>query len=469
MQDLYDKLKDYSQSQAYPFHMPGHKRRMGVPKQASAVDITEIDGFDNLHHAEGILKEAQERAAKLYKAQETWFLINGSTAGILAAISACVRPGGRLLMARGSHKAAYHAAQIRALKTSYLYPRTLCTVNGSIFPEDVERALEEDDRIEAVFITSPTYEGVISDIAGIAAAAHAHHIPLIVDEAHGAHLGFHPYFPETSLHLGADIVIHSLHKTLPSMTQTALLHKNGTFADSRRLQKFLDIYQSSSPSYVLMASIDACIGLLSSQADALFDAFAERLRKFSKETQRFRHIHFIRNDSAYAQDPSKLVFTADGLSGRELGARLREQFALEMEMEAGAYVVALTSVADTQEGFDRLLSALDRIDAELEDADDRPQVQTERLFKNRQVMTIAEADAQAGERVPLGTCEGRISAEYLYLYPPGIPMIVPGERIGHELAKQIRAARAAGLSLQGLSDYSMETIEVLREHSEDII
>ncbi|MDO4345589.1 MAG: aminotransferase class V-fold PLP-dependent enzyme, partial [Eubacteriales bacterium] len=305
MGQLYRKLKEYSQSEAYPFHMPGHKRRLGVPEGIREIDITEIDGFDNLHHAEGILKEAQQRAAKLYGAEETYYLVNGSTAGILAAISACVGQGGKLLMARNSHKAAYHAAEVRALKTVYLYPQRIggekdgglfsgAGLAGSISPADVRRALENDSKIEAVFLTSPTYDGIVSDIKEIAGIAHSFGVPLIVDEAHGAHFGFHPYFPESSVRLGADIVIHSLHKTLPSMTQTALLHQNGVLVKRERIQKYLDIYQTSSPSYVMMACMDGCIEMLRQQGDVLFEDFAERLEWIGREADGLKHIHLLR-------------------------------------------------------------------------------------------------------------------------------------------------------------------------------
>jgi len=209
---LLERLSTYAASDAYPFHMPGHKRqvKMGITSVPNpfSVDITEIDGFDNLHHAEDILKESMNSAAAVYGADRGWYLVNGSTCGILAAIAAAVKPGEKILMARNSHKSAYHAVVLNQLEPVYLYPEEVpeFQIPGGIEPEQVERALLEHPEIRAVFVTSPTYEGIVSDIQGIAATAHRHGAALIVDEAHGAHLPFGDgnYFPDGALQEGAD-------------------------------------------------------------------------------------------------------------------------------------------------------------------------------------------------------------------------------------------------------------------------
>lgn len=548
---LYHLLKQYGESDAYPFHMPGHKRREGALAEVRALDITEIEGFDNLHHAEGILKEAQERAARLYGSEDTFYLVNGSTAGILASVFACTEPGGRILMARNSHKAAYHAAQIRQLETVYLYPQYVgfrdgaasgntvfndtissngglwSLPGGSILPEDVRAVLEADDRIEAVFLTSPTYEGVVSNVKEIAKIVHSFGIPLIVDEAHGAHFGFHPYFPESSVKVGADLVVHSLHKTMPSLTQTALLHRNGDLVSRERVEKFLDIFQTSSPSYVLMAGMDACVELMEQRGGELFEEFSQRLKEFSRRMRELRHIRLMFADGGasasctdcvqnavdknaphpvFGKDPSKLILQADGHSGKWLSDELRARFHLELEMAAGGYAVALTSIADTPEGFARLFAALGELDAQLENEGragtqpyetlkqcetpvreatqpyetpkqcETPVHEATRSYEtpkqcetsahqaaqpcetSEQVCSIAEAERHPRQRAELAGSVGKVSAEYLYLYPPGIPMIVPGERISGGLIAWTEQAKKAGLSIQGLSDPDARTI-----------
>ena len=275
-------LMEYCNSDAYPFHMPGHKRQTMGNWNCEAIDITEITGFDNLHHAEGILLEAQQRAAQTFGADESFFLVNGSTAGLLAAVCGTVKKGGRLLMARNCHKAVYHAVYLMELQTEYLYPeQTEFGIQGSIAPEQVQRMLEQYPDTQAILLTSPTYDGVVSDIAAIAEIVHAHQIPLIVDEAHGAHFGFSERFPKKAISYGADLCIESVHKTLPAYTQTALLHyRKNPWVDLERVKRYLGIYQSSSPSYVLMAGIDRCTRILREQGTTLFAAFEQQLHDF---------------------------------------------------------------------------------------------------------------------------------------------------------------------------------------------
>lgn len=482
MESLYDSLSAYCGTDFYPFHMPGHKRRMGIPGDPFSFDITEIEGFDNLHHAQGRILEAQKQASALYGAEETWFLVNGSTAGILSAIGACA-PSGKILMARNSHKAAYHGVFLNRLEAVYLYPGQRGEINGPIRAEDVKRALERESGIRAVYITSPTYDGIVSPIGEIAKLAHEKGIPLIVDEAHGAHFGMHPFFPESAVKQGADLVIHSVHKTLPSLTQTALIHANGNLVDQRRLKKLLGIYQSSSPSYVLMASIDHCIGLMQEHGAELMEAFAGRLKRFRASVRDLQVLSILETD-----DPSKILISVGNCSGEWNGRRLcgllREKYRLEMEMEAGSYALALTSVADDDEGFCRLSAALHEIDGRLQremsapcgtgkkDVRETPAPcgtgeknvrENSGMFRTEAVMTIAEAEAAVQERLRLQDCAGRIAGEYVYLYPPGIPLVVPGERIRKEMPDQWEAYRRSGYALQGPEDFDLEWLWVVRE------
>lgn len=473
--NLYDKLLQYQSSEMYPFHMPGHKRRKDDFANPFLIDITEIEGFDNLHHAEGILKDAQDRAAALYHSEETYFLVNGSTCGILAAVSACTARGGKILMARNCHKATYHAAYLRGLDIEYLYPEKedIFGINGGIHEDILEKALEEFQDIQAVMITSPTYDGVVSNVEKIAQIVHRKGIPLIVDEAHGAHFGFHEYFPKSSVEMGADLVIHSLHKTLPSLTQTALLHVNGNRVDRECLRRFLDIYQTSSPSYVFMAGMDSCVCLLEKRGGELFESLRRNLEVFYKQTESLGCIYLANHglmgkSGIHDFDRSKLVISARnaGFTGNQLANLLRNRYHLELEMAGGSYGLALTSISDTEEGFLRLSEALKEIDACLENKIEK---NTEKstltiediVIKNEVWCRIHEALESPGESVLLEKAEGKICREFVYLYPPGIPMLVPGEIISREVLGKIRRLVREGYSVQGMADYSAEHIQVM--------
>lgn len=267
---LYSLLKKYSKKHVIAMHMPGHKRHKFLHNSLPYdIDITEIDGFDNLHNPNGILKERMELASKLYKTKRTYFLVNGSTCGILASIKSVCENGDEILIAKNCHKSVFHAVELMDLKCSFIPSHfdDETKIHLQIYPEDVDLCLKNNRGIKCVLITSPTYEGVISNIEKIAEVVHKYNIPLIVDEAHGAHL----YLTNNSAcQKGADIVINSLHKTLPSLTQTALLHICSDRIDTEKVSKSLSIFESSSPSYVLMASIDECITFMSKFGGGIF-------------------------------------------------------------------------------------------------------------------------------------------------------------------------------------------------------
>ena len=383
--------------------------------------------------------------------------------------------GGKILMARNCHKAAYHAAYLRGLDIEYLYPEKedIFGINGGIHEDIVEKALEEFQDIQAVMITSPTYDGVVSNVEKIAQIVHRKGIPLIVDEAHGAHFGFHEYFPKSSVEMGADLVIHSLHKTLPSLTQTALLHVNGNRVDRECLRRFLDIYQTSSPSYVFMAGMDSCVCLLEKRGGELFESLRRNLEVFYKQTESLGCIYLANHglmgkSGIHDFDRSKLVISVRnaGFTGNQLANLLRNRYHLELEMAGGSYGLALTSISDTEEGFLRLSEALKEIDACLENKIEK---NTEKstltiediVIKNEVWCRIHEALESPGESVLLEKAEGKICREFVYLYPPGIPMLVPGEIISREVLGKIRRLVREGYSVQGMADYSAEHIQVM--------
>ncbi|MCH5281490.1 MAG: aminotransferase class I/II-fold pyridoxal phosphate-dependent enzyme [Lachnospiraceae bacterium] len=469
MDKLRSALEQLQKSDMYPFHMPGHKRReIDYLTQSSYLkDITEIDGFDNLHCPEGIIKEEQEFAASLFGAKESFFLINGSSVGVLAAIAAAKDSDSekKILMGRNSHKSAYNGLYLWDIRAEYLYPRQYRGVSfvGAISVKEVERALSKSNDYGAVFITSPTYEGIISDIKGICELAHQKDIPVIVDEAHGAHLGIFggdDYFPLGAIASGADVVIQSLHKTLPSLTQTAVLHIQGDLVDVKKIKSRLSMLQSSSPSYILMESISACLHACDEYREDYRNHYKSRLQSFYKEMKSLSRLKLLTNetlDKGQAEetmkDPGKILIHvgSSGLNGRQLYDILRERYHLQMEMAAVDYVIAMTSFADDEEGFLRLETALKEIDQEASGSE-RGHLISMEFDRPEAVYTIRQALEAEKEQVPLSESIGRISGEFLYFYPPGIPFLVPGERIGETVPDLAREAKNNGLILQGTED-----------------
>jgi len=524
---LHEKLAKYTTKNRYPMHMPGHKRQL-TADNLYAYDITEINGFDNLHHAEDVLREEMERAAEIYGAAHSRFLVNGSSCGVLAAISATVEYGGKILIGRNSHKSAYHALDLRGLHAEYVYPQEIgaWSMQGGVEPAAVREKLQKNvmlvgednmqnvtstQKMRAVFVTSPTYEGMISDITWIAAICHEYGVPLIVDEAHGAHLkamnlwdnmqennerndgqprGGGSEATKSALDCGADIVIQSLHKTMPTLTQTAILHVSQDAVSSGRVSMehidyYLGVYQSSSPSYVLLESISQCMHWLSGDykiggldAREQVKTYRELLAKTRNRLAENKKLHLIQKEDlqkthcVVALDEGKIVISAKGtnLSGYEFANLLRERFAIEVEMAAQDYIIAMTSFFDTEEGLEKFADAVAQCDAMCDNIN-MEKFRNERQFPQTQAkMPICEAKKLAGEH-PERVCElpveklmhggavlpeetqvgakEYISADFIYVYPPGIPIAAPGEIISPEMAEEMVAYYKGGFEVIG--------------------
>lgn len=471
--NLYERLIQYSDEGYYPMHMPGHKRNTTLCNFVNpyAIDITEIDGFDNLHQATEILANGMKRCENLYGSEHSHYLVGGSSCGILTGIAACTKKGDKVLVARNSHKSVYHALYLNELEPVYIYPEIIAEfhINGSVSPIVIEENLRLNRDIKLVIITSPTYEGVVSDVKSIADIAHRYGVPLLVDEAHGAHLGFHDYFPKSSVTLGADIVIHSIHKTLPSFTQSALIHINSKLVDYHEIKRYLSVYQSTSPSYILMAGIDQCIHLLEERKGDLFQTFAEHLMEFYDNAGGYKNLSVLNRQAVRAGggfdfDPSKLVVSGkrSNILGKELYDCLLNRYKIQMEMVSMKYVLGMTSIADTKEGFVRITKALEEIDQEIIENIDSIKFGYINPIKAEVFMPCHKAYGYETETIPLALSGNRITWEYLYLYPPGIPLLVPGERIQTKLLEQILEYKQTGLSLQGLEDCKNELIKVIK-------
>ena len=432
---LYNKIKKVTEG-VYPFHMPGHKRQSEWLEGLYDTDITEITGADDLHAPSGIIKDAQIKASALFGTVSTIFLTGGSTAGILSAISALCGEDKKILIARNCHKAVYNACLINSLQVSYLYPNTLHRIGafGEVTPLSVDTAMKESGA-KIVVITSPTYEGVVSDVKTIAKTVHKNGGILVVDSAHGAHLGFNDYFPKSARELGADIVIESAHKTLPCLTGAAFLHICSHRVSYMALQEKLGIFETSSPPYPIMCSIDRAVSAI--RENDLFTPYVKRLEAFYEKAKALKNLCIFETADF---DKGKIVISTEkaDISGFELKKILLEKYKIETEMAMPAYTLAMTSLADTDEGFDRLIAALTEIDATLTPA------KKGFISAPPKANKVKELYGNEAEFVKRAETAGKVSAEFVFAYPPGSPIIAIGEEITPELLEYLDRLSASG-------------------------
>lgn len=452
---LYDKLKKYSKSGVYPFHMPGHKRNTALSDGTMPyeIDLTEIDGFDNLHNAEGCILEVQNLAERLYNVKKAFLLVNGATGGILSAVRAMTNRGDKVLVARNSHKSVYNALELCGLTPKYIVPKVdkEFGINCSITPSQAEKAIMENPDAKLLIITSPTYEGAVSDIKEISRIAHLHNVSVLVDEAHGAHFPFSKSFPSEAVASGADAAVASLHKTLPSLTQTALLlTSNESLINS--FAENLAIFETSSPSYIFMSAIEKCLEFCENAS--AFDEYIKRLNSFNEKCKSLKKIKVlcygndeVKNHRFFDFDISKITVSVRGLdiNGTQLAEILRNDFKIEPEMVCSDYVLLISTVCDTDEGFARLINALQIIDSKCS---------VKELNACRYSITMpkiavkpCECSGKDGEFCLLEHSIDKISLEYVWAYPPGIPIIAKGEIITQDIANIIIAQIASGINV----------------------
>lgn len=482
---IYNKLKQLDEEKRIPFHMPGHKRTdLGAFFGIEKMDITEITDYDNLHEPEGIIRESMNLVKNIFKSKESWYLVGGSTLGILAAISSVCRQGDKILIGRNCHKAVYNCIRLLQLEAVYCYADIspdydICM---DMSAESVEEKLKQNPDIKAVVVTSPTYEGVVSDISAIKEILRSYDIPLIVDEAHGAHMIFHEYFPQSATECGADLVIQSTHKTLPSFTQTAVLHLCSDLISKEQVEEMIDIYETSSPSYLLMASAEYGIMYMKENEEKLTE-YVDNLINFRKKCEQLKKIELLSQEklNCFAYDNGKLVFSVKncGLNGKQLFSLLYNKYHVELEMENLTYGIAMTSICDTKENFDKLWKAISEIDEmcvknSLSEYENFRACLKNHKFNAKEfsnIISILEGNTpkileswqcrgKEIEMVELKEAVGRIAGKYVMIYPPGVPILVPGEKILKETVENISQYLYNGYNVLGLSE---EQIIVLKD------
>lgn len=441
------------------FHMPGHKGKSfyvenGYGEFLDAImdcDITEIPGADNLFQAEEIIRFTMDKYKSLYESEASYLLINGSSGGILAALLASVSKGGKLVMARNCHKSAFNALSLGDITPVYAFPSTVeeYGILGKVPAEEIAKCLDENPDAEAVILPSPNYYGICSDIEAIAEEVHKRGKILIVDQAHGAHLKFFAEeygFPRPAEEQGADIVINSIHKTLGSFGQTALLNVMSDRVDRITLEDKLQVVESSSPSYPMMATLDINADILLNKGENLMKAWAENIEWFYEAAKEIPGLKVMAGDNL---DRTKLNLdmSAYGINGNELEDFLMEKN-IFIELVAGNVVMCMTGIGNKRCDFERLIGALKDIAATGTLLAEGPKVQPKALTKKLEWAGVPVKK----ETLHVDEAAGRVSAMSIIPYPPGIPIACPGEVLDEEILAYIKERRLAGEKVIGLSE-----------------
>ena len=453
-----DMLRDNAGRDRLRFHMPGHK---GRGHRIFAEDITEIPGADNLHDPQGVIAESQRVIASLYRARESRLLVGGTTAGILAALLAGAGPEGRVLIPTNAHRSVFAAMHIGRLSGHFIDPAFAHEpwFPKSVSVEAVETALDRDPEICGMILTSPTYYGTVSDTAAIAGALHRRGKWLIVDEAHGAHLAFWNGGPRAALDCGADVVVSSTHKILGAPTMGSVLLIGSERIDSGRISDWLSQIESSSPSYLLMAGIEAAVVEGAEASERVFHAIAEAhdwaVKRFSDPASNL----FLIDGPASLYDKSKWVFGVRDGSGLAIAQTLRERYGLYVEMETPEILLAMTGIGTTAEDLGNLIEAMARVNGPAPE-NPVPPVQMATLSAGRfnQRVPFWRAADLPKRSCPLTQAAGQIAGQMLIPYPPGVPAALPGDTLSPDMVSALTALVRQGVPVLGVEQDQIQVL-----------
>jgi arginine/lysine/ornithine decarboxylase len=486
---LLEALQTYTQRPHAPFYAPGHKRGQGIPQPLAQflgasvfqADLPELPDLDNLFAPEGVIQQAQELAASVFGAQQTWFLVNGSTAGIMAAILATCGTGDKIILPRNIHQSAIAGLILSGAIPVFINPEydPITDLTYSITPAAVEEALRRYPDAKAVIMLYPTYQGVCGDIRAIAQLAHQHDIPLLVDEAHGPHFAFHPDLPLSALKAGADLTVQSTHKVLGAMTQASMLHVQSHRINRERLHQALQLVQTTSPSYLLLASLDAARQQVALHGEALMT------RTLSLATQAIDKINQIpelsvlksrKTPGFFTLDPTRLTVQVSelGLSGFEVDEIFHRQLGVIAELPTLQHLTFIISLGNTELDIQQLTQAFTTLTQANYCPQSKNHLQTvfqewksELLFIHPSsfiicpVLSPREAFFASTETLPIDQTLDCISAEWVCPYPPGIPTLMPGEMINPAAIEYLQEVLRLGGQITGCSDPSLKTLKVV--------
>ena len=478
---LFSGLLKHIKKNPVQFHIPGHKKGKGMAPEfrefigdnALSMDLINIAPLDDLHQPKGIIKEAQDLAAEAFNADHTFFSVQGTSGAIMTMIMSVCGPGDKIIVPRNVHKSIMSAVILSGAIPIFIHPEIdkALGISHGISIHSVKSALEQHPDAKALLVINPTYFGVSADLKSIVDIAHSYHIPVLVDEAHGVHIHFHDELPLSAMQAGADMAATSVHKLGGSMTQSSILNVKGNLVSYKRVQAVLSMLTTTSTSYLLLASLDVARKELAIHGKELLDHTIQLANSIRKQINEIEHLtcvgeEILETEAAYDYDPTKLIISVKnlGLSGHDVEIWLRAHYNIEVEMSDLYNILCIITTGDTEKEADILVSALKHL------ADERyspaKKIDTQVLLPNIPLLAVSPRDAfySETELVPFDDSEGRVIAEFIMVYPPGIPIFIPGEIITEDNLSYIKKNMEAGLPVQGPEDYDFKMLRVTKEH-----
>lgn len=464
---IYNRLLDISSKDIIYFQLPGHNKKTNTGLDFNLIpsfDTTETYGTDNLHEPEDIILESMTEVSRVYRSKSCIYLVNGSTCGLHIAMMSVTKPGDTVLIQRNSHVSAYNGSIIGRLNVQYIMPEydAKRQLVGGIDVSKFEETIENNPKIKACVLLHPSFYGVCSNLKEIIEIAHNNEVIVIIDEAHGPHLSFSDKLPDSAIDLGADLVIHSAHKTLPSLTQTAVLHICTDRVNPDRVRTVSRLLQTTSPSYVFMTSIEKAVAFMDSlEGRRALDELLYNINRFVDRLSRIDRIKLLGEKSDglfFERDITKIHFEIEGIKGTDLIDMLHRDYNINMEYADLRYVIGVCSVMNTEEDFNHLANALDDIASSFKyDVTEKLDV---KLIEPKQIIPIYEAFNSETKTVKLRESIGSVSASYIIPYPPGIPQLAPGELITEKHIELAEMYTDKGISIVGMNKDKIDIIEV---------
>ncbi|GAA0338590.1 arginine decarboxylase [Bacillus carboniphilus] len=478
---LFTGLVEHAKKNPIQFHIPGHKKGTGmdptfrdfIGENALSIDLINISPLDDLHQPRGIIKQAQDLAADAFGADHTFFSVQGTSGAIMTMVMTVCGPGEKIIVPRNVHKSVMSAIVFSGATPIFIHPEIdpKLGISHGITTDSVEKALEQHPDAKGVFVINPTYFGIAADLKKIVDIAHSYNVPVLVDEAHGVHIHFHDKLPLSAMQAGADMAATSVHKLGGSMTQSSILNVREGLVSSKRVQSILSMLTTTSTSYLLLASLDVARKRLVTEGKELLDRAIELAEATRREINEIEGLYCVGEEilgskATFDYDPTKLIINVRelGITGYDAEKWLREVAHIEVELSDLYNILCIITPGDTEYETNQLVESLRSLANTSKSIESDTRVEV--LLPDIPVLALSPRDAFYSETevIPLEESAGRIIAEFVMVYPPGIPIFIPGEIITEENLSYIKKNIEVGLPVQGPEDFELKSIRVIKEH-----